>query len=67
MTEEKDDDVYVLTPYGLIQSTINEQTAKDVIDELTLYMIRQAEPGRFMAIVAEGGFLKFVQVERASS
>ncbi len=56
------EEIYTLTPYGLLGHVIDEEAAKAAIDALTLYMIRNAKPGHFLGLVADGGHLQFVQV-----
>ena len=64
MAEESKEDVYTLTPLGLLGNVIGDDAAKEAIDALTLYMIRGAKPGCFMGLVADGGHLSFVQVAK---
>ena len=64
MTDTPDEELYSVTPYGLLGTVIDDEAAKTAIDTLTLYMLRNAKPGHVMGIVAEGGFLNFVQVQK---
>ena len=58
------EEIFEITPLGLLASIMNESDASAAADALTLYMIRNAKPGHFMGIVADGGFLNFVQVHK---
>ena len=62
MKDTDDDEVYTVTPYGLLGTVIDDKSAARAIDALVLYMMRFAKPGHVMGIVAEGGYLNFVQV-----
>ena len=57
-------EIYALTPLGLLKTVMDEAAADAAADALALYMIRNAEPGHFMGIVADGGVLSFVQVNK---
>ena len=59
---DTDEEIYTITPYGLLGRVIDDEDAKTAVDALTLYMLRQAKPGHVIGIVADGGNLAFVQV-----
>ncbi len=64
---DTDEEIYTLTPYGLLGQVIADADANAVIDALTLYMLRHAKPGHVMGIVVDGGHLSFVQVCKGES
>ena len=67
MTDTPADEVYSVTPYGLLGTVIDDEAAKTATDTLALYMLRHAQPGCFMGIVAEGGYLNFIQVQKVDT
>lgn len=58
---------YGITPLGLLSQAIGDDAARTAIDTLTLYMLRNVEPGCFIGMTVENGHLKFVQVNAEAS